>query len=214
MTKIIVIIITFLFTTSAFSDQAVYAYDENDHVYYFSKIKNKVMQLTFSGIDHHTSLSPDGRWIAFTKRSKNIIPDACAFSSTKTDYANQLWIYDLKLMKKRLLVVDNFACDHPTKVIIDPSDLQFSPDSKTLYFETSAWATSGALHAIDITGKNLRFVTDCNEYRVVMHGRYKGDIVATQHRYHFKGNTPLGSYDWEWLFTPMGKQIKLYKKKD
>lgn len=49
---------------------------------------------------HDTSLSPNGRWIAFTKRSKKIMPDACAFSTTKTDYANQLWIYDLKTMKK------------------------------------------------------------------------------------------------------------------
>lgn len=214
MMKIIILITTFLFASNAFSDQGVYAYDENGHIYYFSKTKNKVVQLAFSGIAHHTSLSPDGRWIAFTKRSKNIIPDACAFSTTKTDYANQLWIYDLKSMKKRLLVADHFACDHPTKMIIDPSDIQFSPDSKTLYFETSAWATSGAIHAIDVNGKNLRFVTDCNGYRVVMHGQYKGDLVATQHRYRFKGDTPLGSYDWDWLFTPAGKQIKLYKKED
>ncbi len=99
-------------------------------------------------------------------------------------------------------------------MIVDPSDMQFSPDSKTLYFETSAWATSGAIHAIDIDGKNLRFVTDCNGYRIVMHGRYKGDIVATQHRYRFKGDAPLGSYDWDWLFTPRGKQIKLYRKEN
>ena len=117
MIKIILIITAFLFSPSIFSDQGVYAYDENGHIYYFSKTKNKVVQLTFAGIDHHTSLSPNGRWVAFTKRSKNIIPDACAFSTTKTDYANQLWIDDLKTMKKRLLVADNFACDHPTEMI-------------------------------------------------------------------------------------------------
>ena len=32
---------------------------------------------------------------------------------------------------------------------VHPNDLQFSPDGKTLYFATSAWATSGAIHAID-----------------------------------------------------------------
>lgn len=47
-----------------------------------------------------------------------------------------------------------------------------------------------------------------------MHGKYKGDIVANQHRYRFRGDTPLGGYDWDWLFTPAGKQIKLYKKRN
>ena len=86
--------------------------------------------------------------------------------------------------------------------------MQFSPDSKTLYFATSAWATSGAIHAIDVNGKNLRFITAGNEYHVVTHGKYRGDLIVNQHRYHDQG----GSYDWDWLFTPQGKQIKLYRK--
>src|SRR5438045_3076772 len=45
------------------------------------------------------------------------------------------------------------------KVIIDPHNLQFSPNSKTLYFETSAWVTSGAIHAVDVNGNHLRYVT-------------------------------------------------------
>jgi hypothetical protein len=32
---------------------------------------------------------------------------------------------------------------------------------------------------------------------------------VNQHRYRFKGDTPLGSYNWDWLFTPSEKQIKL-----
>jgi hypothetical protein len=74
--------------------------------------------------------------------------------------------------------------------------------------------TSGAIHAVDVDGNHLRFVTDGSELRVVQSGPYKGDIIVNQHRYRFKGDTPLGSYDWDWLFTPTGKQIKLYKKED
>ena len=74
--------------------------------------------------------------------------------------------------------------------------------------------TSGAIHAVDVDGKHLRFVTHGGELRVVQSGSYKGDIIVNQHRYHFKGDTPLGSYNWDWLFTPTGKQIKLYKKLD
>ena len=56
--------------------------------------------------------------------------------------------------------------------------------------------------------------TDGSELRVVQSGQYKGDIIINQHRYRFKNNTPLGSYDRDWLFTPTGKQIKVYEKMD
>ena len=82
-------------------------------------------------------------------------------------------------MKKRILVKDNFACGDPEKKITDPEQLYFSPNSKTLYFQTSAWATSGAIHAIDMDSKNSRFVTDGNEYHVIKEGRYKGDLVVS-----------------------------------
>lgn len=158
--------------------------------------------------------SPNGKWIAFVKRSSHIIPRACAFSLTKTNYADEIWIINVDTMQKKILVHVDPDCDNPEKVIIDPNDLQFSPDSNTLYFATSAWATSGAVHAINVNGKNLRFVTDANEYRVVYLGKYKGDLIVNQHRARFKGDTPLGTYDLDWLFTPQGKQIKLYKKED
>ncbi len=154
--------------------------------------------------------SPDNQWIAFVKTSHKIIPRSCAFSLTTTNYADEIWMINVTTMQKKLLVAENPDCDHPEKTIIDPNDLQFSPNSKTLYFATSAWATSGAIHAIDVDGKNLRFITAGNEYHVVTDGKYRGDLIVNQHRYHDQG----GSFDWDWLFTPEGKQIKLYRKED
>jgi hypothetical protein len=49
-----------------------------------------------------------------------------------------------------------------------------------------------------------------NDYRVVQIGPYKCDLIINQHRYHDGG----GSYDWDWLFTPTGKQVRLYEKQD
>lgn len=158
--------------------------------------------------------SPDGKWIAFVKRSNYIIPSNCFYFSEKGDYANEIWIINTDKMIKKLLVRPHFTCGDVSKIIIDPNNLQFSPDSKTLYFETSAWVTSGAVHAVDVDGDHLRFVTDGSDLRVVQSGQYKGDIIVNQHRYRFKGDTPLGSYDWDWLYTPTGKQIKLYQKED
>lgn len=203
-------ILFFTFAFPVFAGEKFKAYAKADHIYLFSKIKKQTIQVTHSGVSHDPVLSPNEKWLVFVRRSNHLIPRACAFSLTKTNYADEVLIVDLNTMHKKILVNVHPDCDHPKKVIIDPNDLQFSPDSKTLYFATSAWATSGAIHAIDVDGKNLRYVTYANEYHVIQNGKYRGDLIAYQHRYHDKG----GSYDWDWLFTPQGKQIKLYKKEN
>jgi len=202
------IIITF--TSLSFVLSIAYANDPQNEI----EKNKKIDQLTHGAKLTDLIESPDNQWIAFVKSSKKIIPKSCAFSLTTTNYADEIWMINVHTMQKKLLVAENPDCDNPEKTIIDPNDLQFSPDSKTLYFATSAWATSGAIHAIDSDGKNLRFITAGNEYHVITHGKYSGDLIVNQHRYRFKGDTPLGSYDWDWLFTPAGKQIKLYRKED
>ncbi|OGT36627.1 MAG: hypothetical protein A3F12_00905 [Gammaproteobacteria bacterium RIFCSPHIGHO2_12_FULL_38_14] len=199
MQKIIII-----FALLSFAFMIGYANSSQNEI----KKNKKIDQLTRGAKLTDLIESPDNQWIAFVKTSKKIIPSSCAFSLTTTNYADEIWMINVNTMQKKLLVAGNPDCDNPEKTIIDPNDLQFSPDSKTLYFATSAWATSGAIHAIDSDGKNLRFITAGNEYHVVTHGKYRGDLIVNQHRYHDQG----GSYDWDWLFTPQGKQIKLYRK--
>ena len=174
----------------------------------------RILQLTKDAKSTDLTKSPDGKWIAFVKQSHYTIPSNCFYFSEKGEQADEIWIVNTKEMTKKVLVTPHFSCGDVSKVIIDPHNLQFSPNSKTLYFETSAWVTSGAIHAVDVDGNHLRFVTDGSELRIVQSGSYKGDIIVNQHRYRFKGDTPLGSYNGDWLFTSTGKQIKLYKKMD
>ena len=181
-----------------------YASDSQNHTAYQKKIDRLTQGAKLTDLIE----APNDQWIAFVKTSRKAIPQTCAFSVADTNYADEIWIVNIEKMQKKLLVAANLDCNHPEKTIIDPNNLQFSPDSKILYFATSAWATSGAIHAINTNGKNLRFVTPGNEYRVVMDGKYTSDLIVTQHRYREQG----GSYDWDWLLTPAGKQIKLYRK--
>jgi hypothetical protein len=169
-----------------------------------------MMQLTKEVKNNDRALSPDGRWLAYIKISNYVVPSDCFYPVSKGEHGDEIWIADLKTMKKRLLVANHFSCGDVKKVILDPHHLEFSPDSKTLFFETSAWVVSGAIHAVDVNGKNLRFVTDGGEYRIIQNGLNKGNLIVNQHRYHDGG----GSYNWDWLYTPAGKQIKLYKKED
>ena len=181
--------------------------------------------------------SPDGKLIAFIKPTKKIIPDRC-FSTLNPDdaieatadpdtglstepdqsenlkYANQIWIYNTKSKKEKLLVDVNFDCDKPERQMVDPGQIKFSPDSRKLYFIATGWVTSGALHVVNIDGTDEHYLIPANSYQFVKNGQYKGDLIVNQHHYRIKGDTPLGSYDWDWLFTPEGKQIQLYKKEN
>lgn len=85
------------------------------------------------------------------------------------------------------------------------SHLFLSPDGRTLYFQTEAWATSNAVHAITIATKQVSFVAAGEIACVVLAGQYQGDLVIEQHRYFVQG----GSYDSLWLFDPSGKELGL-----
>lgn len=181
------------------------------YVYWHNNGQNHTKLIYFKNA-HDFALSPNGHWLAFVKKNNHKTVKKCTDYASINAYGDEIWIINLIQMKKRLLVRNQYSCDDMSKVIINPNHLKFSPDSKTLYFETSAWDTSDAIHMVDVDGSHLKFVTDGNEYRVVQNGKYKGDLIVNQHRYRFDGDTPLGSYDWDWLYTPGGKQIKLYKK--
>jgi len=85
------------------------------------------------------------------------------------------------------------------------SHLFLSPDSKTLYFQTEAWVTSNAIHAMNLTTKKVSYVTSGTVHCVVLSGEHQGDLVVEQHRYFAQG----GSYNALWLYDPSGKEIDL-----
>lgn len=168
--------------------------------------------VSFSDENLDSTTSPNGRWIAYVRRSHHIMPELCVDMTNLNPpyYANEIWIQDKKTMKERLLVPDNFSCDSSEYVIVDLENLQFSPDNKMLYFQTSSRPASGAIHAVNIKTGHQWFVADGNDYYVLMHGQYKGNLVINQHRYRYEG----GSYNWNWLYKPSGEEIKLYKKEE
>ena len=85
------------------------------------------------------------------------------------------------------------------------SNLFLSPDSKTLYFQATAWATSDAIHALNIATKKVSYVTYGEISCVVLGGQYQGDLVVEQHKYFVQG----GSYNDLSLYNPSGHEIGL-----
>ena len=195
---------------------AVKVFEKNGNIYYLKNGKTNI-QLTMSGQDRAPLLSPGGKTVAFIRKSKE---KAYLVVGAEEDYtpegllADQLWIVDLDTKQEKLVAKDKSPIpgamkgDGVTEQLrrmiqhID-NGLQFSPHGKKIYFITSAWVTSGAVHCINIDGTEEHFVTDGNTLLVVDRGRYKGNLIVNKHKYFLLG----GSYDWYWMVTPEGKEV-------
>ena len=154
--------------------------------------------LTKSGRDSAPLLSPDGKWIVFVRA----LPGKQISTGSGDVDAAELWQIDAAGKEPLLLVAPRDAED-VQQVIATFTDLQFSTDGRLVYFDTPAWATSGAVHVVDTTNRKERFIIPGDGLKVIRTGDYKDHLLVGQHRYFLGG----GSYDWLWLFDPTGKEI-------
>jgi dipeptidyl aminopeptidase/acylaminoacyl peptidase len=154
--------------------------------------------LTASGLDSSPTFSPDGQWVAFI-RSR---PQKKVKTGAGEANANQLWLIKRDGTAPRLLAEGHEDSD-PKHTLADLNSPTFSPDGHTIYFKSAAWATSGAVHAIDLKNGSERFVTDGNSLVVMPAGKYKGYLIVSKHKYWMAG----GSYDWYWLISPAGAVV-------
>ncbi|MGW1369968.1 hypothetical protein [Providencia hangzhouensis] len=85
-----------------------------------------------------------------------------------------------------------------------------------VYFLSSAWATSGAIHRIrwekvvnaldniPITIDDIEFITSGNSIYVIQKGKYSGNLIIKKHKYKDGG----GSYNPYVMVSPAGDSIK------
>jgi hypothetical protein len=91
-------------------------------------------------------------------------------------------------------------------VIAGISNPQFSVDLSKVYFQSVAWATSMAIHAVDIRTGKEKFICPGNDVKVIQSGKWKGDLVVLMHKY--KGAPLYGSYDHYFIVDGNGKELK------
>jgi dipeptidyl aminopeptidase/acylaminoacyl peptidase len=149
-------------------------------------------QLTRSGKDRQPVLSPDGQTIAFVREVEN--------------QATELWLMDASGNNARAIVL-NHEDEDIKKSLSELNNPIFTLNSKAVYFQSAAWAVSGAIHIIDITSNKEHFVTDGNSLELVPSGKYKGYLIVTKHKYYKKMD---GSYEGFSLVSPKGKEIKSF----
>jgi len=164
----------------------------------FADNSGQTTALTSGGRDSGPVLAPDGKWVAFVRK---VDGKKIATGSDEVD-PTELWQVRTD-GKEATSLVKCRASEKPESVIAAFENLQFSTSGKLLYFVTSAWATSGAVHVVDTTNRKERYLFPGNGLKAVASGEYKDCLLVQQHRYFIGG----GSYDWFWLLRLDGKEV-------
>lgn len=156
------------------------------------------LQLTRKGIDSDAVLSPDGNTIAFV-RSTPI--------SGKVEEGEPLVTTELRTISKSgqqesVILQERVSNDPKTNLQLLHSP-RFSPDGNSIYIMSMAWATSSAIHKVDLATRQPVFITDGNSLDIVPVGTDKGKLIVQKHKYFAAG----GTYDFYWLLTPDGKEL-------
>ena len=157
-------------------------------------------QLTRSGRDFDAALSPDGRYVVFTRGDGTPPPDDPSECRTGAS-ADQLRRIDVDGGNERLLLAAHNGAKPPQQ-LCRFEEKQFSSDGRRLLFLSPGWTTSAALHVYDFASQAVHFVAPANAAIVLNFctGKYRDALILNQHRYFLGG----GSYDWYWLFDASG----------
>lgn len=134
--------------------------------------------------DNQATLSPDGKQVTFLRDE-------------------QLWLMNVSGDNARVIVQPQ-ANEEPKQNLTELNNPAFSLTGDTIYFMAAAWATSNAIHAIDLTTNKQRYVTDGNSFEQITSGKYQGYLKVAKHKYYKSG----GSYEQIWLVSTTGKPIK------
>lgn len=146
--------------------------------------------------DRPKATSPDGRLAAWTR-------SVAGQAGASGQVATALWLTNTRTGTSRLLYRGRPSTDHKQNrsSLANPD---FSLDGGYIYVEADAYATSPAVHQINVLTGVARYVTDGGLYGILRDGPWRGYLIIQQHRYRRNGN---GSYDPYVVVRPNGRQI-------
>ena len=161
-------------------------------------------KLTQSEMDVDPVLAPDGGSVVYTRQGRGRTVRGYDTSQVCTTEPRPDELRQINVDGSGDKVLLKGRKGGPERQLCDFRDKQFSADGKRLYFLTPGWATSGALHVLDMRSGDEHFVIPANDVLVLSFcpNKYKDDLVVLMHRYFLLG----GSYDWYWLYDATGKK--------
>ena len=165
---------------------------------YFVDAAERSKQLTSGGLDSYPFLSLDHRQVVFVRATPGkMVP-------TGSDEQQATELYKIGVDGNNLsLLLRGKESEEVKDVLANFSFPQFSPDDQKIYFLSSAWTTSGAIHSVSLADKTVDFICAGLSLKVIPKGEYAGKLIVEQHRYFLGG----GSYNWHWLLNQDGTEI-------
>ena len=194
--RLLPLLVLALFAPAGMLAQTIAERDGN--LFYRASESAAPRQLTTSGVDREPRLSPDGQTVAFIRGT----PADSVDTVLGREEATQLWTIRVDGSGARM-VARGRAGETAGETLALMQGPRFSPDGRRIYVLSAAWATSGAVHGIDVDSGRDRFIAPGNSLDVVPWGEYAGYLLVSQHRNFLAG----GSYDWIWLVAPDGREV-------
>ncbi|EPC5193292.1 hypothetical protein ACRZZR_000771 [Edwardsiella piscicida] len=104
--------------------------------------------------------------------------------------------------ENKIILRESLSPD-PEKNLSGFYNMYLSPDAKELFFNSEAWATSGAIHSINVSTGKTKYISPGELACVILSGEYQGDLIVAKHKYFVQG----GSYENLYLVDLSGKEI-------
>src|SRR5580658_4424441 len=157
-------------TLSPLFSQAVFVRDGN---IFFKNSTGRDLQITAERLDAEPSLSFDNKRVVFVRRTPNYV---IGTGRDETD-ANEIWVAatDGVTSPKRVLAGHPGAFEPGANMILAGFGRpQFSPGGQRIYFTADTWATSEAIHMLDLATGGTPFLYKVLDVEVIRSGGYKG----------------------------------------
>lgn len=173
-------------------------------------------QITFKGQDSNASLAKNKKFVVFLRTVKNtLVKEEGDLVIDET----AIMLYDLRISSEKTLVQGckfdgtgsspfDYADSekYPFSGLCNITTPLLSSDDQRVYFETTAWTVSEAVHYCMISSGKIVFFHSGSLNEVYLDGNLSINITDIEKN--------KGRYYQDWLFDKNGKAIKALGKKE
>jgi hypothetical protein len=167
-------------------------------------------QITFKGLDSQAFLSNDKKFALFIRTIKNLKEPE---EGEEIIEESKIMLYTFSASAEKLLVQGcksdgtgstpisySESEEYPFSGLCNIANFQLSPDGMRVYFETSAWTVSNAIHYCYIPTGKIALVGAGRLNQILPNGNLNITITGTAQE--------KGRYTQDWLFDKNGTEIE------
>jgi hypothetical protein len=168
---------------------------------FFTNRNGQSLQVTTEGLDEDASLSADSKQVVFVRRT----PDYAIDTGRGDTNSNELWIASLAPVGKAHRVLRGQSGTFKTDNTLTVAGFylpRFSAGSLRIYFMAQTWATSDAIHVLNLATGKTTFLDSGHSVEPVYSGQFQNYVILRTDVMP-RGGGHVTDY---WLFDRTGKR--------